>query len=178
MINFSLFQLVIEIMPSKKTIRRKRAKAAKKRREQEQKLPRLPKVLCVLIRDYVQEFNNFPNRLDAVCEKWFKLHVQFRAINGYLEMLPPPTGFPGAGVVRKHLAKSVSSTRNNMQSADTVFTKVYTTQTIDKRDVLDDGLTMLETTFKDLDELHMDCRALALRAVDEHSFQDFRISME
>ena len=124
--------------------------------------------------DYLVEFKAFPARLDTVCEKWFNLHLQFKALSGMVEMMPIPNEYPGADGMLAVLAELRSDVRGCMNISDAVFTKVWETKTIDARDLRTDGEENLEQVLCNLDNINPAFRTIAARAADGEKFEEFK----
>ena len=72
------------------------------------------------------------------------------------------------------LQKLHSVIQKNTDAADSVFTKIFETETIDKRDLQTDGEEALEKAFVSLDRNNPAYRITAMLAIREFTFQKFK----
>ena len=132
---FFQFNASVPDMPSKKTLQRKRAKARKKAHNQPvqgwENVPKIPTALCKIIRDYVSEFQVFPTRLNDTCEKWFNLHVRYKTVIPFLNLVPLPDPFEHP-ILRAQCDQVNYAVSENTKTAKAILETIMKSQCIDK----------------------------------------------
>ena len=130
---FFQFNVSVPDMPSKKTLQRKRAKARKKPVKGWENLPKMPTVLCKLIREYVLDFNTFPARLHDTCETWFDLHVKYKAVGAFVQIIPLPDPFEHP-VLRPKIDHILLAVAENTKSSKGILKTIMKSQCIDQEE--------------------------------------------
>jgi len=177
--NLTFFQFNVSVpdMPSKKTLQRKRAKARKKPVKGWENLPKMPTALCKIIRDYVSEFQVFPTRLNDTCEKWFNLHVRYKTVIPFLNLVPLPDPFEYP-ILRAQCDQVNFAVSENTKTAQAILETIMKSQCIDKYESIlrTQSETALENVLLKLDPISPVFRERTTQAGVRCSFSKLIVS--